>query len=339
MSSSSLTSWALLIWRTLQEMEVDPKPYFKRAELDPALLGDGNARYPVTRMYRLWHSLEELGDPYLGVRVGEHWTPTTFHALGFAWLASSSLKNAMNRLVRYCRLVNNALYTEFTPEGSHYFFTVSTTENSKLIHGLASDAAGAAILKMTRMLCGENFSPLKVFVRRAPTPGLRMLEDLYRTEVQFNCDRHGWLLDRLDVEKTIAGGNAELARMNDSIADKVLTRLHRDDIPGRVKQYIIETLPSGDLDEKDAADAVHMSTRNLQRRLREEGMTFNNMVNQIREDMALHYIDESHLSLHEIGYLLGFSEQASFTRAFKRWTGASPSQYRKQQADKVISAA
>ncbi|SMF62477.1 AraC-type DNA-binding protein [Alteromonadaceae bacterium Bs31] len=339
MTSTTLTSWALLIWQSLQEKGINPRPFFTQAGLDPAKLGDGNARYPVNRMHKLWTSLETLDDEYIGITVGQHWSPTTFHALGFAWLASNSLAQAMQRIGRYSRLVNNAFYTSFTAEGSHYRFEVSTTENKKFLHPFGADAGAAAILKMCRMLCGEDFSPVEIYAVRPPSAGMRQLEDLYRRPIHYNSPHASWIIDRFDAERSIASGNSELARINEQIADKALARLEKNDVAGQVKQYIMEALPSGEVDEHAVASELGLSVRSLQRKLSEEKLTFSKMVAEIRQSLALHYIDESHLSLNEIGYLLGFSEQASFTRAFKRWTGHSPSQYRKQRPEQALGAA
>jgi len=339
MASTTLTSWALLIWKTLHQRGVDPKPLFAAANLDPAKLGDGNARYPLEGMYQLWNEVEHLGDEYLGVEIGRQWNPTTFHALGFAWLASSCLLHAMQRLERYCRLVNNSLYVTVENRGPVYHLGVSTSADPRYIHNLAIDAGTAAVLKMCRMLCGEQFSPLEIYTDRAPTAGSRRMEDLYRRPIHYHKERAYWVIDRLDAEQRLPSGNSELARINEQVADKAMARVNKDDIGGQVKQYIIGALPSGIVEEQTIADKLGMSPRSLQRKLAESGLSFSKMVAEIRESLALHYIEESHLSLNEIGYLLGFSEQASFTRAFKRWTGKSPSLYRRQRQLDAVGAA
>lgn len=337
MSSTTLTSWALLIWKTLQEKGEDPRPFFKKAELDVKKLGDGSARYPAEKIYRLWHSLEVLDDPYLGLSVGQNWNPTTFHALGFAWLACDSLAHAMHRLTRYSRLVNNSLYSSFNSYQGNYLFEITTSENPKNIHPFGADAGAAAILKMTRMLCGESFSPMEVHAVRGPDVALRRLEDMYRCPIVYNSTTPGWIINRMDAEQHIASGNSELARINEQIADKALLRLDKQNISGRIKQKIIEMLPSGDVDEEKIAADLGLSVRTMQRKLNDEQLSFSKMVADIRESLAKHYINEAHLSLSEISYLLGFAEQASFTRAFKRWTGKSPSLYRKQAANTIAA--
>lgn len=329
MTSTTLTSWALLIWQVLNERGVDPRPFFAEAGLDPAMLGDGNARYPVDRLFKLWSSLKSLDDDLIGIEVGLRWNVTTFHALGFAWLASNSLKEAMLRFSRYVKLVNNSMYAEFEPFGSNYRFIVSSSESNEHRHFFGAEAGSAAILKMCRMLCGEQFTPLELHLMRPSSAGTSRLETLYRIPIHYSSDQSYMVISRSDAESSIPSGNSELARINDQVAEKNLNLLNKSDVSAQVRQSIIEHLPSGRTDEQSVADDLHMSMRTLQRKLRDDGQSFSKVVAEVRESLAMHYIDESHLSLTEIGYLLGFAEQASFTRAFKRWTGKSPSQYRK----------
>ena len=105
--------------------------------------------------------------------------------------------------------------------------------------------------------------------------------------------------------------------------------MHEDDFSRKVERAIAELLPSGDISDDKVADALFMSTRTLQRRLSEEGLTYKQLLESVRHTLAGQYIRDEKLSLNEISYLLGFSEQSSFSRAFKRWTGTSPSEARR----------
>ena len=96
----------------------------------------------------------------------------------------------------------------------------------------------------------------------------------------------------------------------------------------QVKTKLIQELPSGHICEENIAEDLYMSQRSLQRRLREEGTTYKELLNETRRDLAAQYIKVSGVSINEITYLLGFSEPSNFSRAFKRWTGVSPSEYR-----------
>ena len=115
MGPSTLSSWALLISRALTARGIDATDVFRRARLQPELLGDPNARYPLAGVQRLWAlAIETTGDPCIGLEVGRSWHPTTFHALGYAALASGSLREALALVARYSRIVSTGARIEMT---------------------------------------------------------------------------------------------------------------------------------------------------------------------------------------------------------------------------------
>ena len=104
-----------------------------------------------------------------------------------------------------------------------------------------------------------------------------------------------------------------------------------DDLVAKVRYTVFDKLPSGEVRDSDIAQSLNMSTRTMQRRLAEEGTSFSAILQQIREELADQYIKDDKLAISEVAYLLGFSDQSNFTRAFKRWHGVSPTQYRHQE--------
>ena len=329
-TSTTLTSWALLIWKALQAKGCDSHSVFKQADLDPSKLGDGNARYRLSDMTKLWTAaVEETRDPCFGLEVGKLWTPTTFHALGFAWLASHSLKGALDRLVRYSRIVNNSLCIGLEPHGAYLHLTIDSSEDQREIHDAAHDAGLIAIVVMCRLLVGENFSAVEVQVPHKRTTCTDKLERFIGASIIPDCDNYIILFDRMRAERRLATGNSELAKINEEVAMKYLSSIDRSSILMRTKSILIELMPAGQVTESAIAAEMNMSLRTLQRKLSDEGTSFSEVYKAIRKDMANEYIQDSQMSISEIAYLLGFSEQANFTRAFRRWYGASPSDYRK----------
>lgn len=104
-----------------------------------------------------------------------------------------------------------------------------------------------------------------------------------------------------------------------------------DDLVGKVRQQIVRGLDSGKVTREDVASGLHMSARTLQRRLDENGIVFSDLVDEVRRQLASHHLRANELTLTEIGFLLGFAEQSSFTRGFKRWTGKTPKEFRRAQ--------
>ena len=99
-----------------------------------------------------------------------------------------------------------------------------------------------------------------------------------------------------------------------------------------MRRHIVEALPSGQIREDDIAAKLHLSTRTLQRRLLEEGAGFGDLLQSVRRELAENYVKDTQLNVSEIAYLLGFSDQANFTRAFKRWFGLAPTEWRRRRA-------
>ncbi len=108
-----------------------------------------------------------------------------------------------------------------------------------------------------------------------------------------------------------------------------LAKLDHDNITHKITAVVIDQLPSGNVTEESVARALYMSSRTIQRHLQREDTTYTTLLSEIRQDLAEQYLTEQDISLTEIAFLLGFSESSAFSRAFKRWVGVSPSEYRK----------
>ena len=328
-TSTTLTSWALLIWKALINHGVDAHTVFKQVGLDPGKLGDGNARYRLADMYKLWDvAVEVTQNPCFGLNVGKLWTPTTFHALGFAWLASHTLNDALQRFVRYSRIVNNSLSAALEEHGMQLILTLSSSEDARYIHYAAIDASTAAILVMCRFLCGPDFSPLELYSVRQRSNCADSLDQFVGIPIIYNSASNQVIFDRIRAEQRLATGNSELSKVNEAVAMKYLISIDRSSTVMLVKSTLVELLPTGQVTEELVANALNMSLRTLQRKLTDEGTTFGALYQTLRQEMAQQYIHDSQMSMTEIAYLLGFSEQSNFTRAFRRWYGTSPTEAR-----------
>ncbi len=335
MTSSTLSSWALLVWEELQARQLNANEIFRLAGLNPGQLSDSLARYPVQKMAKLWDSAWQASkDDNFGITTGAHWNPTSFHALGFAWLASSSLSDAFTRFVRYGRFINDGASYELVAENMHYrvIITPLMELNEKNSRGItvSYDAAIVALLKMCRLLLNESFSPTAIYKPGPPTGSTLALEKISRCAIHFGHQAIELLIDRKDMEKKLSTGNSELTQINDAVIIKHLAQLSKSDLANQVQQKILELLPSGQVNEQDIAKALGLSARTMQRRLAEEKVRYSHLLQNTRKQLAQQYIANNQLAISEIAYLLGFSDQANFTRAFKRWTEQSPTQYRKQ---------
>jgi AraC-like DNA-binding protein len=328
MQPTTISSWALLIWKAIESYGRDPRPLFEQAGLDPSKLRDPSGRYPISALTRLWRlAARATGDEQLGLTAVRFLHPTTLHALGYSWLASETLKEAFERVVRYHRLVSNGFEAELQTSADCYRFVMRPLD-SVVVADEAADAALATVMMMCRASCSADFNALRVQMQRPAPSDPGAYARLFRAPIEYGAKENALFFAKQAIDGRLPTGNAELARANDRVITDYLTRFDRGSVKRQVELRLIEQLSSGHASQESIAKSLHMSSRTLQRKLKEEGVTYKQMLDDTRRYLASQYVRESRLSVNEITFLLGFSEPANFSRAFKRWTGRSPSAFR-----------
>ena len=331
MQATSLTSGVLMLWKTLEAYGYDSKDVFTRAGLDPEKLSDPDARYQNEKIVKVWQFIiAEIKDPCIGLKVAEFFHPTTLHALGFAWLSSESLEAAFQRVVRYSKIITDIETLQFTETEQDFEFSFHINDDELYFPYEDYDMAIAIVIKLCRLSLGNDFAPLCIKMMRPKPDCYEEYSNYFKTSLLFNQEYYVLHLDKKDVKKPLATANAELTLLNEQVMLDYLERKERSDIVMRVRKKIVEQLSSGNITQNIVSESLNMSERNLQRKLKEQGASFKKMLEETRAELAKIYLDNKKYSINEITYLLGFSEPANFTRAFKRWNGLSPSMYRQQ---------
>jgi len=327
---TTISSWALLISKAIEKSGLNSHEVFKLAGLDPDKLNDPNARYTYEGMTNLWRlAAEKTGDDCIGLKAAQYWHPTTLHALGYAWMASETLKEALERVIRYLHVVTTA--TDLKLEESEHEIRLVFPAVTKPFPPAqqAIDAGLAVIVDMCRTSFGDSFKPIHVYMNRDRPVCEKEISDFFDSPVSYESTENSICFSREDLEKYLPTANAELALVNDNILTQYLADLDKHDIRAQVEVKIIEQLPSGHITEEWMAQSLNKSLRSLQRKLSEKNTTYKQLLESTREKLAKQYMLNSRYSINEITYLLGFSEPSNFSRAFKRWTGQSPSDFRK----------
>ena len=334
MLPSTLSSVVLLITKAMDAEGVDSSTILRRAGLDPARMNDPNAPYSYPAVTNIWKlAAKASGDPCFGLKAASFWHPTTLHALGYTWLASNTLQDALSRAARYIRIVNTAATATFEETENGYMFRMGINDTWRDIQPAneAIDAGLALIIDMCRSCYGPELNPVSIEVRRPKPPVcLKQFEELFRAPIQYSCPNNTIYFAKEDVTKFLPTSNAEMARTNEKIIVDYLARLDKNNITTQVKAKLLDMLPSGNFTEEAVIQSLHLSQRTLQRKLKDEGTTYKELLDETRKELAKEYVNDTSLSFSEITYLLGFSEQSNFTRAFKRWYEQSPTIYREE---------
>ncbi len=325
--TSTISSAILPLWKALESYGCDGRALFAQVGLDPDKLHDPNARYPFTSLTRLWKlAAAATQDPCFGLTAAGFWHPTTFHALGYSWMASHSLEDALMRMTRYSGIVSDAARLSLTESAEGFEFTLRP--RFEPLADEAADAAMSIILGMCRTSRGSTFNPLRVTMQRDTPAVVDAFSQVFRAPIQFSAPENMMVFGKTDLTAPLPTANAELARANDRIITNYLARFTHGSTKIRVEAKLLDQLSSGHATQESIAEALAMSPRTLQRNLKQEGTSYKQLLEETRRELASQYIKEARLSVNEITFMLGFSEPANFSRAFKRWMGVSPSEYR-----------
>lgn len=326
---TTLSTWALAIARTLESLGCDADAAFDVAGLDMSQARDPNARYPVSGMTRLWQAAVRLsGDPAIGLKVAEQVQPASLHALGLSVLASASLADALQRVARYSRIVSNAAHVEFERRADLAIVHFRVPNRDIELAHEAFDAFLGNMVKLGRMLSQRDVHPRQVELTRPRPLNTAPYEAFFAAPVSYGTDSCRLVFDAAMLDEPLPSANPALARLNDQVIVDYLARFDKSQIAVQVRNQIIERLPSGEPGQGQIAAQLNMSLRGLQRRLQAEGTSFRQLLEETRQELACQYLKQSELSLGEVTYLLGFSDQSNFTRAFKRWMGQAPGEFR-----------
>ena len=317
------------VWNLLKSYGIEPEPLFRKMSMNPELMKRPGGRYRLDSIDNLWRKASELiDDPCFGLKAAELWHPSNFGALGYAMLASNTLRTALERVDRYHRFLSDELFIKLNETEAGLTYTLISSHEKRDI-----PARNHAILAVTMSMCRSNYiedlAPVSVTLTHPKPSCSSRFYEYFRSPVVFESPANSLTLPIEAVDKSLPGSNPQLAELNDQVMIEYLAQLDQDRITQKVKAIIIDQLPSGNVTDENVARALYMSSRKLQRQLQSAGTTFNTLLNEIRQDLAQKYLRDQDTSMTEIAFLLGFSESSAFSRAFRRWMGVSPSAYRK----------
>lgn len=333
MTHTGLLSAAQIWSKLFRANGLDADQLWQEAGVRPVATDDPNARAPLRHLdAALLLAASRITGEGWGLRIAQCWHPGNLGVLGHAWLASSTLRTGLTRLTRYWRIVGTRAGTRIDATGQGLRFSYSLPPCDPVVETILPDCVLSLVMEMCRVNSGERILPLQVSLRRHRPQNPAPWTAYFGCAVAFDAVDNSFTLATADVDRALPTSNRPLAGVFDAMLTEQLARLSRDDVVSRCKAEFLEQLSSGEPSADDIAQRLHMSSRTLQRKLAEADTTYLKLVDDTRRDMALRYIGDRSKSVSEITFLLGFSSQSAFSRAFKRWTGASPTEYRQQTA-------
>lgn len=324
---TTIAGYLLAVARAVEARGRDSRPVFAAAELHaPPPIGPLHRVTTIVTRRVLEVAVRVTGDPLIGLDVALCMSAGTLHALGLSLQVSDDLRDFGQRLARYYRFLSSDAEITFAEADDRVALegrvAVETPFESE-------DAMVGFLANFVRRLSGARCQPCRIRLRRPlPYDDGRRHREFFGCPVDFAQPLLAIEYERSALDVVFEGASRELAQHNDLIVIDYLARLDRSDIHARVKWLILQDLSSGSVSKSRIAAKLNMSPRTLQHKLAVRHTSFNNMVNELRREIACAYLENGGMPVTEIAYRLGFSDTSNFGRAFRRWTGQSPSDYR-----------
>lgn len=330
--TTTLATVARLIGESLEgDYGVDPGPVFDELGIQPSELLKPGARVSFATISKLWrNAVAVTNDPRFGFSVGKRAGVGDFFVLGHAWLASATLVEALRRLCRYSSVIStHGSVLELVKQGDKYALTESYPDGSVRRQQAATDAGFVAILGLCDLVTQVTVRPIRVSLTVAPGSDAAHYTELFRCPVAYGAESQVLVFSASDLEQPLTGSIPDLAEMTDRIASDYVRSLDSGAVATLVRTMLIQKLPSGRTDQDTVARLLHRSRSTLQRQLRVEGTSYKEILETTRRALAERYLADDEYSQAQIAFMTGFADQSNFSRAFKRWTGTSPGEFKK----------
>ena len=320
--------------RYLDRKGFDAEPLLSQAALSRAQLTEDPRGISAASQHRFIElAAVEIDDPLLGLNVAAELDLRDIGILFYLAAASATVAEALEYLSRYAATTNEEIRLDISQheEETHLIFRhVLATGEPRRQH---SELIALAFNRALRKLTNRDFAPLRIAFSHTRSSELRDVHRILRCPVEFRQPADSWVLPRSVMELPIISEDSRLLGILEAHADALLSeRRTAAGLRELVEDRLVAALPSGRVQAAEVAEQLGMSERSFRRRLAAEGISFGEVLDRLRNRLALRYLADEHVSLKQIAWLLGYSEPGAFNHAFKRWTGTSPRQVRNQPA-------
>ncbi|WP_245435360.1 AraC family transcriptional regulator [Microvirga calopogonii] len=312
----------------LREFGRDPDPIIRAAGLDPLLFEDGANVIPHTALGRLLAlSVARTHCPHFGLLVGQRATILSLGMVGRLMQHSDTVGDAMRALVSYLSIQDRGAVPSLTISDDVALFSFSVYQPQTESADQISDGFLAVTVNALRTLCGSDWNPIEVLLPRAAPKDLEPLRRHFRAPVRFNHETAVIVFPTRDLDRPVAGADPILRAMLEERIQQMKgasDSAFSDDIRRLLRTRMTRQRCSAE----DIAEQLMMHRRTLNRRLKGSGMGYRAINNEIRFEIARQLLVDTEVPLGEIAAALGYSEASAFTRAFRRWSGETPTAWR-----------
>lgn len=304
----------------LQAVGVDPD-----APIDPKKMLEDSVYYDLCEQV----AREDTNGITVSLRVGSSMRCDDYGAFGLAWKSALDLRSSYQRAERYGLVLTSVSAYEVRTEDDRHYMLLHREGHRRLGLRISNEQTIVALTQISREVSQREFNPVAIHFKH-PSPGdISAHEAYFDCPIYYDSDRDALELSEATLRAPNKLGDASISEFFDTHLDKELAETtDHTSMAKRMRIQISQSLSEGIPKVSEVAERLNLSPRTLQRRLSDQGLSFQALVDESRRELAKRLLRKTDYALNEIAFLTGFSEQSSFNRAFKRWAGQTPRSYR-----------
>ncbi len=308
------------------DLGIDTTRLFSKINLSESYIMQPDGRTSFKDVVRLWQeSYKQTRERMIGVKAASQLPFGAFKVIDYMMATSQTPRDGLSKALKYYPLINEGFDLEIKLKGKFGFVELKNPADPKMLPFHYVDFVFACVLSRIRFCATLDWVPLEIqlTVREPKDPSEYF--QAFGAPIKFNHDINRIVFERDSLEIQQPNADPYLCEMLDIHAKHLIQRLPPEkDVLYELGRILREKLPHGEIDLNSMAKEMSMSRRSLQRRLKNQGVSYRKVLNQTRFEIARELLNQKDVSAEEIAGMVGYSEKSSFYRAFKQWTSKTP---------------
>ncbi|WP_276499094.1 AraC family transcriptional regulator [Pontibacter litorisediminis] len=324
-----------MLLHVLRQQGLDVEAICQQVGLDQRLVQDVNARVSVETVQDLWNAaIAASQDPDLALHVAESINPTSMGTIAYVMMNAPTLHESLLKLCKYQDVICGAIRTSLEVQGQQALVKLQAVSPALLHPRNALDSELVIYKNAFSALVGQELKYKQVLFAYPRPASIKEHERIFAgAELVFGAKYSGLVFSADYLRLPVVTANPELSQFFEKYAEDYLQKLHEPkSVRERVQREIVHLLKGEEPSINTVARSLAMSVRSLQGKLKEEGTTYQTLLDEVRRQIAVKHLQDNQSTITDIAYLLGYSEPSVFTRSFKKWTGMPPAAYRQRMA-------
>ncbi|WP_210339624.1 AraC family transcriptional regulator [Ensifer sp. ENS07] len=313
----------------LEHLGINPAPLLSQSRLSAADLSNHNRISVISQIEFLGRVSRATKDNWIGLTLAQDFDLREIGMLYYVAASSRCLDDAFRRLERYSRIANEALAIQIDREPTCRI-GLTYTGVPRHLDRHQMECLAVVLLRLCRQVVGQKLVPLRVSFVHHRSGDLRAIRRLFGCDIEFGALADEMHFDRRILELPLVKVDPFLNELMVKMCEDAISLRTSNTSPLRtlVENTIAPLLPHAEARAKTVARRLGLSERTFARRLAEEDLRFGEILDELRRDLAVRYLEEENLQASQIAWLLGFHQPSSFSHACRRWTGLSPLEFR-----------